>query len=97
MQFVHSAQKWTPFFMSINTKQLTHKTYLGDAVYVGFDGYHVWLYSDNGLHITNEIALEPPVLANFHHWETELRKSFEPCVLTSPDKSSMPSSTDSKD
>jgi hypothetical protein len=71
--------------------------YLGDGVYVGFDGYHVWLYTDNGIQVTNKIALEPDVLDNFHSWETKFRKRFEPCVLTSPDKSSMPSSTDSKD
>ncbi len=39
--------------------------YIGDGVYVAFDGYHVWLLT--GSHreeeATNKIALEPHVVA----------------------------------
>jgi hypothetical protein len=38
--------------------------YLGDAVYVSFDGYQLWLCTSNGLTITNKIALEPAVYEN---------------------------------
>lgn len=38
---------------------LTRKSYLGDGVYVGWDGYQVWLYTLEGM----QIALEPMVLA----------------------------------
>jgi hypothetical protein len=40
--------------------------YLGDGVYIHFDGYHLWLTT--GTHETdladNKIALEPEVLHN---------------------------------
>lgn len=44
---------------------LTDKQYLGDSVYAEFDGYHIWLTTENGFpdDPTNRIALEPPVLA----------------------------------
>ena len=32
--------------------------YLGDGVYVSFDGYHIWLETDDGYGATNRIALE---------------------------------------
>lgn len=35
--------------------------YLGDAVYISFDGYQLWLCTSDGLGVTNMIALEPPV------------------------------------
>jgi hypothetical protein len=42
-------------------------TYLGDAVYASFDGYHIWLHlNDNrspGL-----IALEPAVYESLKHY-----------------------------
>lgn len=37
------------------------RTYLGDGVYVHFDGWHLWLTTSNGIHDTNSIALEPVV------------------------------------
>ena len=38
-----------------------NKTYLGDAVYAEFDGYHVILTTEDGISVTNNIALEPQV------------------------------------
>jgi hypothetical protein len=37
------------------------KTYLGDAVYVDFDGWHVVLTTEDGISATNTIYLEPRV------------------------------------
>lgn len=37
-------------------------TYLGDAVYASFDGYHIWLHL-NDHRSPGLIALEPAVLA----------------------------------
>lgn len=37
------------------------KTYLGDGVYVSFDGYQLWLTTEDGIPQTNRIALEPEV------------------------------------
>jgi len=64
----------------MNPDDLTDKVYLGDGVYVGVGqgGYYVWLYTDNGISITNEIALEPTVLYAFDQW----RKKFH----AEPDK-----------
>lgn len=42
-----------------------NETYIGDGVYCTFDGFHFWLYTSNGIEITNKIALEPEVLSNF--------------------------------
>jgi len=39
-----------------------NETYLGDAVYARFDGYHIWIYTSNGVHNSEPIALEPSVL-----------------------------------
>lgn len=37
------------------------KAYLGDGVYVDFDGFHIVLTTENGISITNTIYLEPSV------------------------------------
>ena len=42
--------------------------YIGDAVYVNYDGYHVWLLTSNGYRITNKIALEPSVVERLFEW-----------------------------
>ncbi len=39
-----------------------YKDYLGDGVYVKFDGYHIVLYLDNGFGPHSPIALEPDVM-----------------------------------
>ena len=40
-------------------QQLIQPSYLGDAVYASFDGYHIWLKTEDGNH--QRIALEPSV------------------------------------
>jgi len=37
------------------------KSYLGDGIYIYFDGYSLVLTTENGIEITNEIVLEPDV------------------------------------
>jgi hypothetical protein len=39
--------------------------YLGDGAYVHHDGFSIWLTTSNGIETTNEICLEPEVLAAF--------------------------------
>lgn len=39
----------------------TRKEYLGDGVYVDFDGYMLDLTVENGISVTNRILLEPSV------------------------------------
>ena len=42
--------------------------FIGDGVYIYFDGYYVWVLTSDGVSITNKIALEDTVavqLMNF--------------------------------
>jgi len=45
-------------------------TYLGDGLYVDFDGYQIRLYTPQG----NEVYLEPDVLNNFLRYVKELNE-----------------------
>lgn len=47
---------------------MTDQTYLGDGVYAEFDGYQVWLYTQEGM----RIALDPSVLTILHRYATEV-------------------------
>jgi hypothetical protein len=47
----------------------TMEQYIGDGVYVNFDGYHIWLRADN-----NNIGLEPEVLKALFDYNLQLRK-----------------------
>lgn len=38
-----------------------HWEYLGDGVYVAFDGFGVWLHANSHSHPTDRIYLEPSV------------------------------------
>jgi hypothetical protein len=42
--------------------ELKEHTYLGDAVYAAHDGFHIWLWTDDGIKKSRPIALEPSVL-----------------------------------
>lgn len=55
-------------------EELENKVYLGDGVYAGHDGYQIWLYTDNGMSITNKIALDPSVLAVFLEYVKSLKQ-----------------------
>jgi hypothetical protein len=52
------------------------KEYLGDSVYVDFDGYHVVLTTENGISKTNEIFLENSVMIQFTDWYERLKKEL---------------------
>jgi len=53
--------------------QLTDREYLGDGAYVGREGNRVWLTTEDGLSVTNEICLEPEVVLAFIRWLNGLR------------------------
>lgn len=40
------------------------RTYLGDGVYANFDGYYLWVTAENGLEVTDKIALDSTVWNN---------------------------------
>lgn len=52
------------------------KRYIGDGVYVAFDGYHLVLTTENGISITNTIALEPGLLELINLYDKELREYY---------------------
>jgi len=41
-----------------------NKVYLGDGVYVDFDGYQIVLTTEDGISVTNTIYLEPNIYAS---------------------------------
>jgi len=50
------------------------KEYLGDAVYAQHDGFHLWLTTEDGVRVTNRIALEPPVLQRLDEYRAALQQ-----------------------
>lgn len=53
---------------------MTDEVYLGDAVYAKFDGYHIQLWTSDGIRKTNEIFMEPDVLHSFEQYVSRLRE-----------------------
>lgn len=50
------------------------KRYIGDGVYVAFDGYgSIVLTTENGISVTNTIVLEHEVLVELERFVAELR------------------------
>jgi len=48
------------------------KVYLGDAVYAQQADDGIWLTTEDGIHVTNRIFLEPAVLADLiRFWKGE--------------------------
>ena len=63
-----------------NTKS-QYKTYLGDGVYVDFDGYQLVLTAENGIEAHDRIFLEPSVYRNLEAFWKKLiaTKEEAPC------------------
>jgi hypothetical protein len=53
---------------------MTEKRYLGDGVYVQFDGYDIILTTENGIERTNTIILEPEVTNSFLKYIESLKE-----------------------
>lgn len=53
------------------------KRYLGDGVYVSFDGYQLELITSDGISTTNTIYLEPRVYSNLLKYVAELKEELE--------------------
>ena len=49
--------------------------YIGDAVFVSFDGYQIWLRT--GDHNHQRIALEPPVFAKLVDYQKRLMDYYK--------------------
>ena len=50
-----------------------NKTYLGDGLYVAFDGYHVVLTAENGISVLNTVYLDDQVLEAFERFLKSLK------------------------
>jgi len=53
---------------------LSNLAYLGDAVYAGYDGYHIVLMVSNGTSVTNRICLDPGVISELSNYVDRLNK-----------------------
>lgn len=49
------------------------REYLGDGLYAEFDGWQIRLFAHNGISHTNEVFLEPSVLAAFFRYVEKLK------------------------
>jgi len=52
------------------------QAYLGDGLYVEYDGFQVRLFTSNGIAVTNEVYLEPRVLSEFLGWVAQLQEAL---------------------
>ena len=52
----------------------TEKQYIGDGVYVDFDGLHIVLTTENGIATTNTVYLCPETLSELEAYIDRLRK-----------------------
>lgn len=55
--------------------ELAGSEYIGDGVYVSFDGFQVWLRTSNGMEITNMIALPPEQIRNLNKYIKSLEET----------------------
>ena len=53
-----------------------HKDYLGDGVYVEYDGYTVVLYTSNGVTNNSHIYLEPEVIEALNRYIANLKENI---------------------
>lgn len=53
------------------------KRYLGDAVYVDFDGFSYVLTTEDGIRVTNRIVLEREVYAELTRYVEALNRTAE--------------------
>lgn len=52
----------------------TEKIYLGDGLYARVKGGLVWLTAENGIEVTEQVALEPNVIAALIAYLEKVRK-----------------------
>lgn len=58
----------------MNVSKLEDKTYLGDGVYAGNDGWHVWVWASDGYVVTaGPVAFCPETLASLVEYNRRIR------------------------
>lgn len=55
---------------------MTEPTFLGDGIYVEFDGVHIKLTTSDGIIDTNTIYLDNSVMISFETWVKEFKKKM---------------------
>jgi len=57
-------------------QERTDRAYIGDGVYVSFDGWNIWLETerDDQLH---SIAIEPPVLEALNDYFVGIKRKYQ--------------------
>lgn len=50
-----------------------YRDYLGDGVYVDYDGYHIVLTTEDGVRQTNKIALDGQVMSALDRYRERLK------------------------
>jgi hypothetical protein len=63
--------------------KLEGKAYLGDGAYVAFDGFALWLTTEDGIRETNRICLEPEV---YHALTEYVARLKEPTAHPTTDR-----------
>ncbi len=53
------------------------KEYIGDGVYADYDGYHIILTAENGIEVTNRIALEGQVVKSLERYVKTLQQALK--------------------
>ena len=61
--------------MEINGVEIQEQDYIGDGVYVLFDGYGIWLHANNHEYPSDRIYIEPNVLEALNRFSTRVRRS----------------------
>lgn len=60
--------------MTIAVNPWPEKRYLGDGAYVEFDGFQIVLTTENGISVTNTVALEPQVWVSLQRFANDLEE-----------------------
>ena len=60
--------------IDVGIKEPLNKTYLVDAVYAEFDGYHIILTTSDGVSVTNRIYLDPDVVCLLERYIQTIRR-----------------------
>ena len=64
---------------------MANHEYIGDAVYVFFDGFQIVLYTHDGMRETNRICLNPEVLQSLDRYVAALSVRPAPDVAQDSD------------
>ncbi len=64
-------------YIEKNKEIKVQKEYLGDGLYVDFDGYQVRLSANNGIEDTNVVYLDSDLLKAFLNYIERLKESYK--------------------